>query len=296
MKSAVEALLIHSGVVRGLRFFTRHHVVVLAYHNVVRDGDAGLGDASLHIPASRFREHLDMLARSCDFVPLTDVLVPNARAARPDRLRIALTFDDAYDGTITLGLPELERRGIPGTVFVTPGFLGGKTFWWDDFRFVVGSAERDHALASLAGDDERVRAWAKGRGIAPRPTPSSFRVAAEEQVRAATASGKITLGAHGWRHRNFTALSDADLREELERPAQWLTEHCSGVIPWVAYPYGLSDARVERAAAAAGYAGGLRTVGGGAPVPPADPWRTPRLTVPAGLSVNGLSLRTGGGA
>ncbi|HWZ27237.1 MAG TPA: polysaccharide deacetylase family protein [Gemmatimonadales bacterium] len=290
LKRALEAGFIYGGPGRLVSYVRRHQVIVLAYHNVVADDEAGFGDASLHLPVSRFRAHLEMLARGCDFVPLRAVLDSRGGSGR---VRIVVTFDDAYEGTITHGLPELARLGIPATIFVSPGFLGGKTFWWDDFRFVVGSPERRHALMNLAGDDDRVREWARAQGLSPIPTPPSFRVTSEARLRA-VAGGAITLGAHGWRHRNFASLSDADLREELERPRQWLEERLPGVIPWVAYPYGLSDERVQSAAAAAGYQGGLLTVGGGATVPPANPCRTPRFTVPAGLSKNGLAIRTSG--
>jgi peptidoglycan/xylan/chitin deacetylase (PgdA/CDA1 family) len=291
LKRALEAAFVHGGPGRMAAHLRRHQVIVLAYHNVVADGDAGRGDASLHLPVSRFRAHLEMLARSCDFIPLTDIRT--GEGADSGRLRVVVTFDDAYEGTVTLGLPELARLGIPGTIFVTPGFLGGKTFWWDDFQFGVGTPEREHALTNLTGDDERVRAWARSRGISPVPTPPTFRVASEEQLRAA-AGGTVTVGAHGWRHRNFAALNEPDLREEMERPYRWLQERLPGFVPWVAYPYGLTNERVQQAAATTGYAGALLTVGGGGAVPPVDPWRTPRFTVPAGLSVNGLSIRTSG--
>lgn len=168
-KRALEAVLTYGGPGRLVSYLRRHQVIVLAYHNVVADVEAGQGDASLHMPASRFRAHLEMLARGCDFVPLSAV-VANARPVS-DRVRIVITFDDAYEGTIANGLPELARLGIPGTIFVTPGFLGGKTFWWDDFRFAVGSPERHHALTHLGGDDDRVREWARTKGLSPVPTP-----------------------------------------------------------------------------------------------------------------------------
>jgi peptidoglycan/xylan/chitin deacetylase (PgdA/CDA1 family) len=65
------------------------------------------------------------------------------------------------------------------------------------------------------------------------------------------------------------------------------------VVDWLSYPYGRWSPSVVEAARRAGYRGGLRIEGGRVSAG-ADPFLTPRVNVPSGLSVDGLELRCAG--
>jgi len=43
-----------------------------------------------------------------------------------------ITFDDGYEDNYTVGLPVLERHGVPATVFVVTGDVGEKAVVWDE--------------------------------------------------------------------------------------------------------------------------------------------------------------------
>src|SRR2546422_8966546 len=68
------------------------------------------------------------LLRTHAIVPLEEVLTPAPSGRRP---RVAITFDDAYQGAIAIGVEELARRGGPAALFVVPAFGGGGSFWWE---------------------------------------------------------------------------------------------------------------------------------------------------------------------
>ncbi|HEX6134056.1 MAG TPA: polysaccharide deacetylase family protein [Longimicrobiales bacterium] len=297
VKAATERVLTASGVAALARRRHAGRALILAYHNIVPEGEAVAGDASLHLPQRRFADQLDVLGRIADVVPLTDVLAEARGAAR--RPRVALTFDDATQGMITAGVDELARRGLPATVFVPPAFVGGRSFWWDAIaKALDGSLADDmrtHALAKLAGRDDSVRAWAQEQRLVLREVPLHQTCAAESQLRAAAARD-ITFGSHTWSHPNLSALAPAELREELERPLQWLIDTIGSAVPWIAYPYGLYDEEVVVAARAAGYEAGLRVEGGWVPHPLEHPmqYEIPRLNIPAGLSLHGFELRVSG--
>ena len=126
-KASLEGALTVTGVAAAGRKLRRDHVAILAYHNVVPDHEAGPGDASLHLPLSRFLAQLDALQETHDFVDL-----PTAMAGGGGRIRATVTFDDAYRGAVRLALPELRKRGIPATMFVCPGLLDEPGLWWDE--------------------------------------------------------------------------------------------------------------------------------------------------------------------
>lgn len=275
---------------------SRNRSLVIAYHNVLSPGQLPSGDASLHLGFADFRAQLDLLQAHCDVVPLGALLEPPSGSGRP---RVALTFDDAYRGALRVAVPELVRRGLPATLFVTPGLLGDQSFWWDQAaRAAGGSAvppsQREEALETLRGEGERIRAAWAGRGIPldAHDLPAELRSATEPELEAAAAAPGITLGAHTWSHPNLTALEEAERDRELREPLEYLKGRFPGTtIPWIAYPYGCFDERVMEHARRVGYQGGLRVEGGWLGNAELPSLATPRMNVPAGLSAERFLLR-----
>lgn len=293
MKSLVEAILVRGGIARCARQFYRNRTLVLAYHNIVPHAQPVTGDRSLHLTQERFTEHLDLLIRHCDVIPL-DSIFGSAKTNRP---RVAITFDDAYRGAVTAGVGELVGRGLPATIFVVPDFIGGRSFWWDE---VMPAAEedanpfRERALDEHRGRYEQVTAWAAAQGIRPRSLPEHAVAATEAELRTAAAHPGITLGSHTCSHPNLSRLDDGSVEEELTRSREWLTQRFDCFIPWLSYPYGLASPSVERVAAATGYRAALRVSGGWLPTAEWSAFALPRLNVPAGVSPHGLTLRLSG--
>jgi len=273
----------------------RGRALVLAYHGIVPDGAAVVGDRSLHLPQRAFAAQLDELARTCRVVPLEALLGDDGQppASADDLPRVAITFDDAYHGTLTAGCEELARRGLPATMFVTPAFLGGGTFWWDALEALDRPGVRDEALWRHHGRTERVRVWAEAEGLGWRTVPAHATAVAESLLHEAAArTPGLTLASHTWSHPNLSALDPAELDEELRRPLAWLRERLPGVRPWISYPYGLASSAVESAAARAGYTAAFRVDGGWWPRDGgANRFALPRLNIPAGLSPRGFTLR-----
>lgn len=291
-KHLVEQALVRSGVAFGVRTLRSSPGVILAYHNIVPRGERADGDGSLHLSADVFGQHLDALLESHDVVSLTEVTVAREGGGRP---RAAITFDDAYAGAVKAGLAELRSRGLPATIFVAPGRLGRQTFWWDALADdgAVPPRVREYALEMLAGQQERVLAWAATAGIRRRVPSEVEATATEEELALAGNSPLVTLASHSWSHPNLARLDAATLREELQRPLEWLTGF-GRYARWVAYPYGCYSEAVRIAAREAGYQGGVLVGGGGMSRREGDALLTPRVTVPAGLSTNGLILRVSG--
>jgi len=294
LKQAVESLLLGAGVAGVSRARVRRRTLVLAYHNVVPDDAPPAGDLSLHIGRSSFAAHLDELCRHAEIAPLDQAL------AQPggERPRVAITFDDAYRGAVTLGVDELARRGLPATIFTAPGLLGGHAFWWDALSEPgAGLADelRRHALEQLRGQDAAIRARAEADGRPARDLPDYAKSASEDELRDAVHRGAVTLGSHTWSHPSLPRLSRTEVAAELGRSRDWLTARFgAGFVPWLSYPYGHFSPTVAEEAAAAGYRGALAIEGGWIPLRAPAPYAIPRLNVPAGLSTRGFALRAAG--
>lgn len=297
LKRVVERTAVLSGLPRLARMANRDRALVLMYHNIVPDGGSVVGDHSLHLAQSEFARQLDLLQDVCELVPLASLV--DGQSGRFDRCRIAITFDDAYVGAVSLGLDELRLRAIPATIFVPPGLLGQET-WWDS----LGAASADgmnpdvrtRLLHDHRGQASVIRESAYWAAVpsAPSLRPEQ-RITDEAGLTRAASQPGISIGSHTWSHPNLAAIDGETLDDELSRSFRWLTERYSAFVPYLTYPYGLSSSPVEEAASRAGYRAAFLASGGWYP---ADHTRRrfslPRFDVSAGLSLDGLRLRLGG--
>ncbi|HEV2178797.1 MAG TPA: polysaccharide deacetylase family protein [Gemmatimonadaceae bacterium] len=294
LKHLVEYGLVWSGAPRVALVSRRSRTLILAYHAIVPTGESPAGDASLHLPQAKFAAQLDVLARTHDVVPLADALAPSpAGATRP---RVAVTFDDAYQGAVTAGVLELVRRGMPATIFVPPGLLGGQRFWWDVLAPADGGALdprlRHRALTEWRGQAETILKTL-GKDSRSPAGPAYARSATPDELDRVAAQPGIVLGSHTWSHPNLAALDAATLEDELRRPLAWLRARYERVLPVLTYPYGLQSDAVQRAAAAAGYEAAL-CIDGGWVGEPRRLFALPRMDVPAAVSKAGFELRVSG--
>ena len=296
-KKAIEVLVASSGLPSVLTHLKRPSTAILAYHNIVPHGEKVAGDKSLHIDQSTFGEQLDFLQERGVFQPL-DAMMRSVDASE-SRLRVVVTFDDAYRGTMTAGVEELEKRGIPATVFVPTNLLGTKGFWWDRLS-PADSAGLDPSIRSLAltvmrGEGARILSWAESNGQSTTEMPEHAMPVSEEELLNPSLYEGMTFGAHTASHPNLAELSEPEVRIELAVCKRWLVARTDRYIDWVAFPYGLHNDAVARAASEI-FIGALRVDGGLSRR--RGRWKDldslPRLNVPRGLTLDGLALRLAG--
>lgn len=295
LKHLAEGALVRSGVERVARRTRRGRTLVLAYHNVLPNGEAVSGDKDLHLPQKEFSLQLDTLAETHDVVPIESIGRPSPLSTRP---RVVITFDDAYMGALTVGVEELIKRGMPATIFVAPALIDSVS-WWDTLaertHGVISGDLRRHVLETLGGNADSVLRWANSKSVVSSSKPNLPRIGTITQLVDAASQPGVTIGSHSWSHPNLCALAEADLGAELSRSDQWLRSRFSCVVPWLSYPYGLYNEAVKGAIAKAGYLGAFRIDGGWLqPSLSLPSYTLPRLSIPSGLSLNGFRLRLAG--
>lgn len=271
--------------------------LVLAWHNIVPPGERQAGEHSLHLPWDDFVEQLDALQANADIRPLGDILT-RRHCTDVNKPQVALTFDDAYCGAVETAIPELLRRGVPFTLFVTPSLLDGACSWWDRLApndsGALSPNIRMTALQKFRGDTDEVLSWARASGITLQELPEHARGARAVDVRQLAARPQAELGGHGWTHRNLAVLDESSLQDELVQPFRWIRScGVAGPIP-LAYPYGLHTPIVDRLALAVGYSNAFRVDGGWVRSTAANSFLRPRMNVPAGMSIRGFMARLGG--
>lgn len=275
--------------------YVRPATAILAYHNIVPAGERPAGDLSLHTDQAEFGRQLDWICDRYRVVPLAEALMPRGEDASSSR--VAITFDDAYIGTMTAGLAELRARDLPGSVFVPPGLLGREGFWWDLLSAPgepLESRFRRFALARLGGREDRILRFAADEGLRVTPVPEHARPVSEQGLASAVHGSRVTLGNHTWLHHNLAGIELQEARREVRRGRSWLRESGLPTVDCLAYPYGIPNQEAvaaEDGDAAVLVDGGLFERRGRVRGFPA---LVPRINVPRGLSLDGLALRLAG--
>jgi peptidoglycan/xylan/chitin deacetylase (PgdA/CDA1 family) len=191
-------------------------VLVLCYHAV-----SDRWPADLSVTPSQLEAQVGFLLER----GYRGVTFDEAVTAPPAPKTLAVTFDDGFRSTFEHGFAVLSTLGLPATIFVVTEFIDGT------------------APMAWPGIDH----WLGGRHeseLAP--------VSWTELQQLAAAGWEI--GSHTRTHPRLTRCDDTTLERELrgsrERCEAQLGRPCRSL----AYPFGDFDARIERAAADAGYA------------------------------------------
>src|SRR6516165_12057888 len=127
----------------------RDGTLILCYHRVAE----GVEDPfRLCVRPGNFSAHLEEMSRSREPSTLADVPVPSRRP------RVVVTLDDGYVDNLTNALPIAEAKGVPITVFVTSGQVGGaEGFWWDRMAALLQKRPPGIRNASLSTAKGTVR-------------------------------------------------------------------------------------------------------------------------------------------
>ena len=246
------------------------------YHRIGSDGFDPWG---LVVEPGRFSDQMAWLSNNRSVLPLTEFVARFSAGDLPNDAA-AITFDDAYACTAELAVPELQRAGLPATIYLPAQLVEkGRPFWWDELQAIVLSAEANvlhldgqaFALGDKRGDDGDWKPWSPPRtprqsaflslwtalrsqssttldhamsslrSQAPAPDLDPLkRPMSPAQVRSASAKG-FHFGSHALTHPSLPHLTRAEKVREIGDSV----ERCaalSGHVPRTfAYPYGDFD-------------------------------------------------------
>jgi peptidoglycan/xylan/chitin deacetylase (PgdA/CDA1 family) len=132
--------------------------VVLLYHRIAR---ASSDPQLLCVKPENFAEHVEVVAESYEPVRLGDLVTALREGELPSRA-VAITFDDGYADNLAAAKPVLVRKGVPATVFVASGWIGGdRMFWWDELEILLLRPGRLPPVLELEMSTEILR-WELG--------------------------------------------------------------------------------------------------------------------------------------
>jgi peptidoglycan/xylan/chitin deacetylase (PgdA/CDA1 family) len=174
---------------------------------------------------------------AAEMVVLADALEEEVTRLRALGREFRLTFDDGWADALTVAAPLLRSLDVGATFFVCPGLFGNTEDSGYSPLHRVLTREEAGELASLGFD----------------------------------------LGAHSMTHPDLVGCDDAELRAQLHDSKAEVEAITGRPCTEFAYPFGLHDARVRAATAAAGFTIAYQY----GPGPWDDPFAAPRIPKPA---------------
>lgn len=312
MKAAVGAVSRISGMGDALlRWYgVNNGAIVLSFHRVVRQP---YFRPQMAVSLETFTRLLDYLCEQAVVVDLSQLQTLPPQQQGRKRVRVALTFDDGYRDNYDNAFPELSRRGLPATVFLTTASIDNpeQYLWWDALAHVIGQLdglpadraagvravlraqgvdiarrhENPHGLVNDAVDrlrtlpqavrEQVIRSViaAAGDAVSARP-----RIAlAWHEVRSMAERG-IRFGGHTVNHPNLDELTSSQLRAEITECKERIESQLGQPVEAFAYPSGRYTAATVDAVRSAGYRAACTTETG-AYRPGGNILRIPRIDI-----------------
>jgi len=189
-------------------------MTILCYHSV-----DPAWESPLAVRPEEFEAHCGWLARHRTVVPLARAVSHMSPSGRLPRGWTVITFDDGFTGVLDHALPVLARHGLPATVFL---------------------------VAATLTDDGLEPHWVR----TPPPWPLTTLTAG--QVHQMQGMG-VDFQSHSRAHLDLVDLDYDACVDDLRESRTMLEDLLGHSVPHVAYPRGLHNAQVRRAAEAAGY-------------------------------------------
>lgn len=156
--------------------------------------------------AEAFRDKMLFLKKSTNVVSLSDFFKGRLSLTR---LNIVITFDDGYKSWKEIAMPVMRDLGLPGTFFVSSGFVGLSP--QEQLRFVA----------------ERLKL--------PHQTSGSL---SREELKQLADAG-FTIGGHTHSHCDLAAAENGTLiKQELLHDKNCLEDVTGQKIEYFAYPFG----------------------------------------------------------
>jgi len=192
-------------------------LLVLCYHAISPSWEAGLSVT----PEAFERQIVGLRKRGYAGTTFADVV-----EREPSEPTVVVTFDDAFQSVKTYAAPILHDAGYPATVFAPTDYVSARSpLAWPGL---------DHWLRTPDGHELASMGW--------------------EDLGELMEDG-WEIGSHSRRHPMLSSLDDDTLMAELAESRQTCGARLGRPATTIAYPYGDTDARVQRHAEHAGYSG-----------------------------------------
>lgn len=185
-------------------------VKILMYHSV-----GGNLNLELNIEKEIFIEQLEYLQSKGEIISIHEsIQYFNQKKKRGDKNYFVITFDDGYSNFFTKVFPELSKRSIPATLFPALEF--------------IDKPRKKPLMKKLSSSS-----W-------DYINPLSLK-----QLEKLHKSKLITIGSHGYFHKNYSKLSSKEINLDIKKSDDWFLNNLDFKPDLFCYPMGHSNKSSE---------------------------------------------------
>ncbi|MEP6601586.1 MAG: polysaccharide deacetylase family protein [Nitrospirota bacterium] len=240
---------------------------ILIYHSIVRSGSVYAKlFPGMYVEEHVFAQSMAYVRKYCHPFSLSDFLSYAEAGRQYPSNAVVLTFDDGYANNYFRAAPLLAKYGIPGTFFITTGYVDGEAPVWTAIldRYFVHRDSMPDPLGTLGlpmrwtrQTARRVRSVYSARlktmapdarqaainhlALSPRHEPDTsdaVDVLNWDQLRELSRLPEMTVAPHTVSHPMLAQLPDDQAENEIAESYQRLREQGISAAPYFAYPFG----------------------------------------------------------
>lgn len=117
-----------------LRPIRKHRLKILCYHRVINRADFDkIRTKGIYVEVSKFERQMKYLQKHYAPVSELEVISSVLYGKKLSPNAVWVTFDDGFKDNYTNAFPILKMYNIPATIFLTTGFVNGKTVSCADY-------------------------------------------------------------------------------------------------------------------------------------------------------------------
>jgi len=234
---------------------------IVLYHGVDRIGQTYINGR--FVSADVFERQLDFFKSNYNLVSLSDLI---SGKTDPNRMNIAIVFDDGYRNNLETALPILEKKQIHATFFVTAINDTSYPMLWADYldlasyvntsEIVVGEIDfkkqngiYKNAFGMSLKDICKTKDWAfKSQLYSAFPKGNDFiqeekwevywKTLSDEEIITLDKSDYATVELHGYYHENLGVCNHTEAVQLVRKSKKYLENLLQREIQSIAYPDG----------------------------------------------------------
>ena len=237
-----------------------HGKRILVYHGVTENALTDIN--ARFISTQRFEQEISYFKKHFNVVSLKEYI---EGAEHPNKLTVAITFDDGYLNNLTEALPILEKHQLPATFFITTIQKENYPLLWADaldlhrytsnqplqfqehlYRSVKNEYKNGH---SVLKHDLKTTGWQTKKELVDLIIANNtfmndtlfspyFQLMSEKDIQQLSKSEYATIGSHGVYHNCLTQIPIKDAVMELKESKSYLENLIQKEVNNLAYPDG----------------------------------------------------------